>query len=131
MLIVTLVCLAIASMLTFAIVRAAIQIQRQLLREEESVQVEWLARGALDRAWMRLEQNPDYTGETWDLTADDLARDATALVAIEIVIDPADTGTREARVTVDFAPNTPRAIRRMRSTRWNSTPETTVTPKES
>jgi len=62
-------------------------------------QAEWLARSALERAVARLGEDADYPGETWNVSAAELADDLPA--AVRIVVGPDTSGTQRRLVKVE------------------------------
>lgn len=130
LLIMALICLAIASLLTAALIQAMILSQRQLVIEEDRVQAEWLARSALGHAWNRLQRQSSLSPETWNLTSKDLDAQAAATINIEVRNDAADAATRVITVYVEYAPVASRVIRATRTARWRSAADQTLIPKE-
>ena len=62
--------------------------QRQLVRHnQQQQQAFWLAESALHRAAHRFASEPEYRGETWQVTADDLdgTHGGVAVVRVEAV----------------------------------------------
>jgi Tfp pilus assembly protein PilX len=85
-----LVALLVVMLLGAALANAFLA-QRQFVRHTEQQQrAFWLAESALQRAAHRLATEPDYAGETWQLSANDLGG-AHAGVAVVLVEPVADT----------------------------------------
>ncbi len=112
-LLIVMVCLAIAMTLVVGWARIAVLENRQARAAEDHLQAEWLAESAMGRAAAQLLANPDYQGESWHVTVADLGRapakgDAgaagtivgTALITVESVPDNATA--RQVRVRADY-----------------------------
>ena len=127
---VVLVCVAIASALAFSLVRGAVAIQRQLLFEEESMQVDWLLQGAFDRALDRFQSDVEYQGERWELSSADLAREARAAVTISLASAPDGADARILEIAVVYTTDSQQTIHRTRTARWTKAPAVSVTSEE-
>jgi Tfp pilus assembly protein PilX len=113
-LLVLLVGLGVAATVTFAVVRLAAAGRQSLDRQVREAQAAWLAESALDRAAARLAADPNYPGETWTLSAEDLAGRDAASVAIRV--EPEAGRPDRRRVSVEAVyPDDPRL--RARQTR--------------
>ena len=98
--IVVLALLAVATTLFGVWARAAIRQERQLRQREYQVQSYRLAGAGIGRAIARLAEDPDYTGETWNISAEDLAGRHAARV--RITTDPSASGESAlVRVTAE------------------------------
>ena len=101
-LLVVIVLLAIVSALSFSMIKVGL-VRRQAIRSEQwGVQAGWLAESALERAAWRLAADPDYAGETWKLSPEELGRDDSAVVTIEVEGVPGQPGRRAVRVKADY-----------------------------
>jgi Tfp pilus assembly protein PilX len=92
---VALVTLLVVTILAGTVLRSYLQAHRQLRREQEQLQAQWLAEGAIARAIAQLGRDPDYSGETWTtqlVSAEEHRpaeeRRASASALIEIAPDP-------------------------------------------
>jgi type II secretory pathway component PulK len=91
-----LVCLIIVTLISGAVLKVSVA-QRELARSQERrLQAEWLAESGVERATARLGGDRDYVGETWSLSAQDLARSEQE----PTVASPAKAETPAARVTI-------------------------------
>jgi type II secretory pathway component PulK len=81
-LVVVLVCLAIAAVLFVMLAKQAITERRAVQNHYWGVQAQWLAEAGVERAVSRLAANADYSGETWNISADELSGSDAAVVRI-------------------------------------------------
>lgn len=59
--------------------------QRSLVRaEDQRIQADWLAHSAAARAAVKLEADATYSGETWQVSAEQLGQSHAAVVAIAV-----------------------------------------------
>jgi hypothetical protein len=101
-LVVALVCVAVATAAMVCLVQMAIG-QRSLVRAEAlRLQCCWLAESALDRAAWRLASDPKYPGETWNLPAAALGGSDGAAVTIQVEPVPDRSLHRLVRVRADY-----------------------------
>ena len=115
--------LAVATMLVLSWLKIAGLERRQLRSLQERAQAEWLAESALERAAARLSADPEYTGETWKLTPDELSgRDeAEVLIRVEPVAD--ESQNREIVVRADYPVAADRRHRRTKTLTIDVTPQ--------
>ena len=101
-LIVVLVCLAVASVLFVVLAKQATLEHRVAQTRQWAVQAQWLAEAGVERAVARLAANAAYTGETWNVSAEELAGRNGAVVRIraETIADQPDR--RTIRVEADY-----------------------------
>lgn len=83
-LILVMVCLLIITMLLASLLKSALTQRRQVMREQFRVQAEWLAESALERAVEQRLKNPDYRGEIWEISSEDLGTHYAASAEIEL-----------------------------------------------
>ena len=88
--------LAILMMLAGVWTRTAARQARQMRRQEERAQAQWLAEAGVRRAAARLARDAAYTGEDWLIDAEELGRQHDAEVAIEVA--PAEAAPGELRL---------------------------------
>ena len=72
-LLVVLVCLMVLATMGGVLLRRGLAQHGQVEAGERRAQSEWLAEAGLERASARLAESPDYNGETWDLSPQDLS----------------------------------------------------------
>lgn len=81
----------------------ALDWQRDIVRADAiRLQVDWLAQSAVQRAAAKLNQEPEYTGETWALTADDLGGNATAKLVIAAKKAAEPRTRREVQIQLEY-----------------------------
>ena len=83
-LILVMVCLLIITMLLASLLKSALLQRRQVMREQFRVQAEWLAESALERAVEQRLKNPDYRGEVWEISPEELGTRYAASAEIEL-----------------------------------------------
>jgi Tfp pilus assembly protein PilX len=110
-----LVCLIIITMISGAVVRVALARRDEARAHERSLQAEWLAEAGIQRALARLDADPAYSGETWEIAAPDLDSADGALVTITVGPAPGDPKRRVVRARADYPRDPPRRARCTRS----------------
>jgi hypothetical protein len=106
-----LVCLLVLTIIAGALVRTGAAQRDEVRALERRLQAEWLAEAGIRRALARLEADPGYSGETWDIDARDLGAADAAAVAIAVERPPGDAKARMIRVRADFPRDAPRRAR--------------------
>ena len=113
-LILAIVCVAVASVMFLAILQTAVAERGAMDTRDALQQAAWLAESGLQRAAARLAADPAYQGETWKIAADELGGGAAAVVRIEVEPVPGDPRRRLVRVQADY-PDAP--VHRARRTK--------------
>ena len=109
-----LITLIVLGLLLGVLLRTALIRRVSQAKVERRLQAEALARSALERAGARLATSPEYPGETWDLSAEDLGRRDGAVVSIKVERVEGKPDRRRVVVQADY----PRpAERRARSSK--------------
>ena len=118
--------LGLLALVIFAATLAALLSQiaagRGVVRLSESRrQATWLAISGLERASVRLLDDPDYSGETWSIPADQLDGHATGTVAIgvESGTEQSASGSRKITATARLTSGNRPGITRKASTTLN------------
>jgi Tfp pilus assembly protein PilX len=101
-LIVAMVCVAVATAAMISLVRLAMAQRNRLGAEALRLQCAWLAESALERAAWRLAADPKYPGETWNLPADTFGGSDPAAVTIQVEPIPEQPMRRLVRVRADY-----------------------------
>lgn len=115
-LLMTIAVLAIASILLAVWAKDAIDQHRQLRLRARQLQADWLVESGVDRAAARLAADADYTGENWNIPADELGGTGGAVVVIRAEAQPDEPQSRLVHVAADFsAAPAPQANRVRRS----------------
>lgn len=100
-LLVILVCFALAAAMFVVLARLAVTARRVAETQQWAVQAQWLAEAGLDRAAARLQQQADYSGETWKISASELGGAHAAVVKIR-VDGVADLAAHRVFVEADY-----------------------------
>jgi type II secretory pathway component PulK len=100
-LLLVLACLAIAGVLFAIGVRVAFSAHHVARMSQWNLQAQWLAESGLERAVAQLAADADYSGETWNIPAQDLGGADAGTVKIEV--KPAPAGGKGRLVKVDAA----------------------------
>jgi Tfp pilus assembly protein PilX len=79
-----LVCLVVVMLIGASLLQVIVAEQRQLQQAQYALQAFWLADSAVARATARLAAAPDYTGETWQVAADELHGRWPGVVVIRV-----------------------------------------------
>jgi len=86
------VCLSVVALLSVGLVKLAVESRQMQAANVTRLQADWLAESALDRALARLTRDPSYAGESWKLSAEELALAGRspdqAMAVVEIVVEP-------------------------------------------
>jgi len=106
-LVVAIVCLAMASVVFLAVLRTALAEQDAMRTDAWLQQAGWLAESGIERAAARLAADPAYAGETWNIPADAFRGDDAAVVVIEVETPTGQPARRVIRVRADY-PDAPR-----------------------
>ena len=102
-LVVVLVCLAMATAMSLVVVRQIAAERRAAQMNQRSLQALWLAEAGVERAAARLAADPKYAGETWLIPAKELAAGDGAVVRIEVETIAGRPQRRSVRVEADYA----------------------------
>ena len=109
-----LIALFVIGLVCAGLLKVALGRRAEVGREERRAQAAWLAGSGVDRAVVRLGASVDYTGETWEIPADDLGGRGAATVAIEVekVADRPDR--RKVSVRADYPSGSSLRVRQSR-----------------
>jgi Tfp pilus assembly protein PilX len=107
-----LVTLLVVTLMAGVVFRAYLQNHRQLRREQDQAQAQWLADSAVDRALAQRKLNASYTGETWQVELPRASGEPAAGVAT-IKIEPTNDEPPAVQIKVEahFPPDDPQGIR--------------------
>jgi type II secretory pathway component PulK len=78
-----LICLTIVVLALVAMTQRLALAHRQVIQRERQLQAQWLVEAGIGRATAKLRRDAQYSGEVWQLSADEL-RDRSARVEIEV-----------------------------------------------
>jgi len=115
-LVVALVCVAIATVVFVSIVKMAGTERKATQTEARRLQAVWLAESALQRAAWKLASDDAYSGETWTVAAEQLAGTDAGLVEIEVESIPDEPNRRLVRVQADYPNHAEQRVRRSKQT---------------
>jgi len=122
-LILVLVCLAVATALIVGAVRLAAVSHRAAKTEGWNLQAAWLAESGLERAAARLAANPGYQGETWNVPRAHLDGRHGGTVVIEVLRPDADQPRRRSvRIRADFPDDPDFRVRHSKQVLMNLSP---------
>ncbi len=76
--------LAIATIILFGVLKAAVNHQREIRTQRYQLQADVLANAGLNHAMAQLRKTGSYQGETWRLAADELDGSGPAEVSIRV-----------------------------------------------
>lgn len=101
-LIVVLVCFAVATVLFVLLARQAVAERRLAEAQHWALQAQWVAEAAVERAAARLAAETSYVGETWTIPPAEFAgkNGAKATIQVETVAD--QPNRRLVRVEADY-----------------------------
>ena len=86
-LVIALTTLLVVTLVAGAVLRGYLQSYRQLRREQDQLQAQWLADSALARAAIKLGADSKYAGETWKVELPAASGDTTT-GSVVITIEP-------------------------------------------
>lgn len=98
-LIIALVCLALATVIGGALLRWALMEHKLLRTHEQASRARWLAEAGIERAAAQIIASAEYTGETWDVAAADLPGGEPARIRLRVA--PVDDQPRQRSIDVD------------------------------
>jgi hypothetical protein len=106
-----LVCLLIVVSIMGSMIQGAIRTRRQMHVERDRRQSEMLLVAGATRAMSRLEGNPTFVGDVWQLPADVIVGNGAGRVTCEISPTAGD-GSRQLRVIAEYPVDRDFPIRR-------------------
>jgi hypothetical protein len=95
-------CLFLTVLLSAGLAVSAVHRYRQLERQERDLQAAWLAESAVQRARALVRLNPDYTGETWLVPAEELNSQYSGTIVIAVAADDANAKRRRATIEAHY-----------------------------
>lgn len=113
-LIVAMVALGVVSALAIAVLRSSLLQSRQSRQELHRAQAECLLDAGLDRAVYELRRRPEYKGETWDLSGQQIVERHAGQVTIRVASD-ASSEMWTVDVMAEYPLGSPASVRRSRS----------------
>ncbi len=113
-LIVAMIALGVVSALAIAMLRSSHLQSRQARQELHRAQAECLLDAGLDRAVYELHRHPEYKGETWDLSGEQIVGRHAGQVTIRVASD-ASSEVLTVEVIAEYPLGSPASVRRSRS----------------
>jgi hypothetical protein len=107
-LVIAMMCVLLSSFLVVQVARLAVMTRDRHRIAHQSLQADWLAASAAQRAVTRLQADPAYAGETWMVSADELDGSAAGEVTIAV-------SGGEVVITAEFPAGSPTGARRSMS----------------
>lgn len=101
-LIIALVCIVILGFLLTSVLRFTLVRRKALTLQMKQAQATSLADSGLRLATAWLALDPDYAGETWEITPESLQGKHGATVTIEVKQSTDDENSRLVKVTADY-----------------------------
>ncbi len=96
------VCVAVAAAVFVSALKIASAQRQRMETELWQLQAAWLAESGLDRAAQRLAAKPEFTGETWSISAERLGGPYAAVVRIRVEPIPGQPKSRRLHVEADY-----------------------------
>jgi hypothetical protein len=101
-LLVVLVCLALATGMFVLVVKQVGAERKELELNQWSLQAAWLAEAGVERAAAKLAADPKYLGETWTISAAELAGDEGGVVRIRVETVVGKPERRTVHIEADY-----------------------------
>lgn len=97
--------------------------QRAIVGERNAAQAQWLAEAGLERAAAQLAADPNYSGETWEISEQDFADPFTASVTIRVENDNENTLARRITAEASYPGSGAHSSRARRTIIWKAAGE--------
>lgn len=101
-LVVALICVMLATAILGSVLQITLSCRRQVRQQARAVQSAWLAEAGVERAAAQLRVDPAYTGETWNIPAEQLGGPDGGAVTITVAEKSADSGPQIITVRADY-----------------------------
>ena len=95
-------CLAVMVLVFGALIKVGIAERQEARAEETRLRAAWLAESGLERAWAKLAEKADYSGETWELPAETLQGHDAAVVHIAVESVAGKSERRRVTARADY-----------------------------
>lgn len=110
-----LVCFVLIMLICAALIRLVVTERGAGRQDERRLQAEWLAEAGLERAAARLSRTADYTGEAWEITAEELGGQDAGRVTIAVETPKDEPRQRHVTVRADYPLAPERRVRERRT----------------
>jgi Tfp pilus assembly protein PilX len=114
--------LIIIGLICAGLLKVALARRAEVAIEERRLQAGWLAESGLERASSRLAASGDYSGETWEIPAEELGGRGSARVVIAIERIPDHADRRKVRVQAEYPSGSSLRSRQTKETVLQITP---------
>ena len=102
-----LVCLLLLTMTTGVLLRAALLHREHSHTALPQSQARWLAHAAAEAATVQLKDDPSWSGESWTISAEELAGSDAARLTVSVSQVVGRPDSRLVAITVDYPPDEP------------------------
>ncbi|MEX0711182.1 MAG: hypothetical protein WD278_02460 [Pirellulales bacterium] len=119
-LLVVMVCLSVAIALAASLLKAGLMEHTLLVEQEHEAQARRLAESGVERAAARLRADPDYTGETWEVSTTALGGPSPGVVEIRVESMP-DEPVVQVTAQADYPAGRAGRARRVKQIKVNVT----------
>lgn len=114
-LIVAMVCMLLATMILGAMLKLTMMHGRQMRTEQYSVQADWLAVSAVERAASRLFDDRSYSGEVWEIEAGLIGGVYDGRAEIRVTPSAEDQDEYSVTVVAVYPLHSPQPMRRTKT----------------
>lgn len=111
-LVIVMVCLMLISLLMASLLKSALLQRRQIVKEQNRVQAEWILESALERAALQRLQDPKYQGEIWKINPDELGTRYAGSAEIILNREGKDKNRISIQARVTYPEQTPFSVTR-------------------
>lgn len=111
-LVIVMVCLMLISLLMASLLKSALLQRRQIVKEQNRVQAEWILESALERAALQRLQDPKYQGEIWKINPDELGTRYAGSAEIILNREGTDKNRISIQARVTYPESTPFSVTR-------------------
>lgn len=113
--VVAMVCLVLTTLILGSLLKLVTMHHTQSRFEQQRVQADWLAEAGLERAADNLSRDAGYSGENWQISAEEIGGTNTGSVEIAIKPSPGNRDERIASVVATFPADTTRYAKRSKT----------------
>lgn len=114
-LVIVMICLLLISLLMSSLLKSALLQRRQIIREQNRVQAEWILESALERAAQQRLENNEYKGEVWEISPMDLGTRYAGSAEITLKTEGKDDRQISIQARVIYPENAPFSVTRTKN----------------
>ncbi len=118
-----LIALFLVGLIAAAILKVAVARRAEVAREERRLQAGWLAESGMGRAAARLAASAAYTGEVWEIPADEFGGRGAGTVTIRVEPIADRPARRRVSVQADYPSGSGSRARKSQETVMEITPD--------